>query len=314
MKQYNPFLTYSISLNKLLVVAKSKPNPAIFLYENGARNILFMLEGLARIHRATFESKKMEKWYNRFKKLEDLFGQIDYIYSFKKEFEKNKTIDVASVKKMELQIQEVANTLNNILTIKNWCNNKLSKFDAFITDQAFKYDEVYINKIKVTYTKEIDKVIEFVKNQQYKIDVLETELHELRRKLRWLSIYALVFQGVFQLTKSQTNPAWSKKYMQKDIVTSPFVQLPKAIKGIPIIALNYDSFIALSFIISKLGILKDSGLQSYILKTNLSFSDAKIKTALGKKMVAEKEIFANANSLITTFFKDDNVLSNLLVK
>jgi hypothetical protein len=312
--QFNPFLTYSKSLQKLLVSAKNKSNPAIFLYENGARNILFMLEGLTRIHKDTFTNKKMEKWYNRFKKLEDLFGQIDYIHSFKKEFEKNKVLDVVSLKKMEQQIQDIAIILNASLTNKNWYNQKLLKFDAFIVDQKYTYDASYTNQISITYKKEIEKVIDFVKKQAYKIDVLETELHELRRKLRWLSIYALAFQGMFQLTKSQTNPTWSKKYMQKDIITSPYVQLPKPIKGIPIIALNYHSFIALSFIINKLGILKDSGLQSYILKTKLGFADIKIKTMLGKNLVAEKEIFNAANTLIATFFKVDNVLSNLLIQ
>ncbi len=311
--QYNPFLIYSTSLQKLLTASKGTPNPAMFLYENGARNIIFMLEGLTRIHNDAFPNKKMEKWYNRFKKLEDLFGQIDYVCSFKKDFEKNKTLVAADIKKMQDLINEFSNSLNVLLIKKNWGNNKLLKFNAFIVSQAFLYDEKYKNKIVNTYNKEITKVVDFVKNMEFKIKVLETELHELRRKLRWLSIYALSFQGMFQLTKSQTNPAWSKKYMVKEIVDSPYVKLPKAIKGVPIIALNYHSFIALSFIISKLGKLKDSGLETLILKNSLGYTDNKCKTTLGKKYVSEKIIFENANKLIATFFKSDEVLKSLLI-
>ena len=81
--KFNPFLVYSEKLNAQFQVAKTSDNPALYLYKNGARNTLFMLEGLTRIHKNAFDNPKMEKWYERFKQLEDLLGQIDYFDAFK---------------------------------------------------------------------------------------------------------------------------------------------------------------------------------------------------------------------------------------
>ena len=72
-KEFNPFLFYSKQLQVLFKKAAEQKNPALWLYNNDARTVLFMLEALTRIHNKAFDEKIFSKWNKRFKKLEDLF-------------------------------------------------------------------------------------------------------------------------------------------------------------------------------------------------------------------------------------------------
>ncbi len=309
---FNPFLLYTKKLNELLAKARLTDNPALYLYQNGVRNVVFMLEALTRIHKNMTDDEKIEKWYERFKLLEDVIGQIDYVDAFKKQFEKDKTIDAKSLQILSADTHTKFSNLNILLKEKKWLNNNFEKLQKTIEKQNFKYDATYVEKLKATYQKEIGKIIEFAASFNGSFTKLEEEVHEMRRKLRWLSIYAQAFQGMFQLVKPKLQPSWSKKYMKKEIVNSPFNQLPKPLKGVPVISLDYYAFIALSFMINELGVIKDKGLQSHILIEKFKKTPAQIKTTLGKKYIAEKELLTKASLLSKPFFKEG--ILNLLIK
>lgn len=311
--KFNPFLVYSEQLNALFQAAKTNENPAFYLYKNGARNIIFMLEGLTRIHKNAFDDAKMEKWYDRFKQLEDLLGQIDYSDAFKNQFERDKIIDAKAVAELNNKTEKPIAELNQLLKTDNWLDDKLLKFDAFIEKCAFKYDAKYNALIVKAYEKEIKKITLIATELNFNLKELETELHELRRRLRWLSIYPQAFNGLFQLEKPKVNPDWSTKYMTEQIVNSPFNQMPKVVDNQPIIYLNYPNFIALSFIIQEFGKLKDKGLADELLATEFKKTEAQIKKLLGDKYLGKATILANASQLLKTFF-DDKVLDNLIKK
>ncbi len=308
---FNPFFRYSQQLNNLLQQAKSNENPAWFLYKNGARNVIFMLEGLTRLHTKTFEDKQMEKWYNRFKRLEDLFGQIDYFDAFKTQFEADKTVDASALANLSEKTNASVAELNKRLAEKFWFEDKLSKFDAFILESDFKYNEKYATKIRKSYKNEVAEIIDFSKKLKFKFNILEEELHEMRRKLRWLSIYPQAMCGMFQFEHQATNPDWSAKYMTEKIVTSPFNKLPPVVENLPIIALNYPCFIALSYVIQEFGALKDKGLKAFLLKETLGNSEEQAKKILGNQYTAETTILTTASKLLGSFF-EDKVLENLV--
>jgi hypothetical protein len=309
---FTPFQFYTAQLNDILKKARLTENPALYLYQNGARNIIFMLEALTRIHKNIVEDEKIEKWYERFKILEDIIGQIDHVDAFKKQFEKDKNIDAKSLSILSAETNALLTKLNSIIKEKKWLNNNFEKFHKCISAQNFKNDAAYVEKIKSAYKKELQKIIEFATSINGNFTKLEEEVHEMRRKLRWLSIYAQAFQGMFQLVKPKKQPSWSKKYMKKEIINSPFNQLPKPIKGLLVIPLDYYAFIALSFMIHELGVTKDKGFQSHILIDNLKKTPAQVKAILGKKYVEQKELLTKASLLAKPFFKE-NVLG-ILVK
>ncbi|MEY4905094.1 MAG: hypothetical protein RLZZ292_2909 [Bacteroidota bacterium] len=308
---FNPFFQYSQQLNNLLQQAKNNENPAWFLYKNGGRNIIFMLEGLTRLHQNALEDSKMEKWYNRFKRLEDLIGQIDYLDAFKTQFEANKTVDAAALTTLTEKTNASVAELNKRLAEKFWFEDKLSKFDAFILETDLKYNEKYAAKIRKTYKKEVDEIIDFAKELKYNFKIVEDELHEMRRKLRWLSIYPQAMCGMFQFDRQATNPDWSAKYMTEKIVNSPFNKLPAVVDGLSIIALDYHCFIALSYVIQEFGALKDKGLQTIVLTTELGYSPKKAKQTSGENYTEETTILSDASKLLLTFF-EDKILKNLV--
>jgi hypothetical protein len=308
---FNPFLFYSQQLNTLLVQAKATDNPAWFLYKNGARNVIFMLEGLTRLHKNAFEDKKMEKWYNRFKRLEDLIGQIDYLDAFKTQFETNQTVDAAALAILTKKTNASVAELNKRLAEKFWFEDKMTKFDAFIVETNYKYKEKYTNAIRKTYKKETKEIIDFAKELTYNFKEVETELHEMRRKLRWLSIYPQAMCGMFQFERQATNPAWSAKYMTEKIVNSPFNKMPQVVENLPVIALDYHCFIALSYVIQEFGTLKDKGLQTLVLVNELGYSEEKAKETLNTQYTEQSTILTTASQLLVTFF-DDKILENLV--
>ncbi len=308
---FNPFFLYSQQLNTLLEKAKTSENPAWFLYKNGARNVIFMLEGLTRLHKNAFEDSKMEKWYNRFKRLEDLIGQIDYLDAFKTQFETDKTVDAAALAILTEKTNANVAELNKRLAEKFWFEDKLSKFDAFILETDFKYNEKYTAKLRKTYKNEIDEIIAFAKELKYKFKIVEDELHEMRRKLRWLSIYPQAMCGMFQFDRQATNPEWSAKYMTEKIVNSPFNKLPAVVENLSVIGLDYHCFIALSYLIQEFGSLKDKGLQTIVLVDELAYSTEKAKELSGNHYTDEATILTTASKLLVAFF-EDKVLKNLV--
>lgn len=310
---FNPFLWHSQQLNALLMEARTADNPALFLYQKGARNIIFMLEGLTRIHKKAFDDETMDKWYDRFKMLEDLFGQIDYLDAFKKQFETDRVLDEKAIAELGRKTAIPVAELNELLDTKEWFKDKISKFDAFIESCQFRYDESYTARISAAYWDEIQKIEEFAVAINFQISELENELHELRRRLRWLSIYPQAFRGLFQLKRGSTDPDWSKKYMTEKIVNSPFNQLPPPVENLAPIYLDYHCFIALSYMIQEYGGLKDQGLQSFVLADELSLTESETEKVLRDKYVSEKVILEKGTVLLKTFFKD-HILQNLVIR
>ncbi len=308
---YNPFLVFSNQLETLFEKGKTEENPALYLYQNGGRNIIFMLEGLTRLHVKAFESKKMVVWFERFKLLEDLIGQIDYLDAFKNKFEKEKVLEAKELAGLSKKTEKAIEELNKVLRKKGWFEQKMLKFDEFILKCKFKYDEKYQVKIVKTYKKEAQKIIEFANKIHFNITEVETELHEMRRKLRWLSIYPQALSGYFVLDKIKTNPTWSKMYMTDEIIQSPFNNLPKKVADLPTINLDYHCFIALSYVISTLGKLKDNGLQNIVLEHELHFSKNKVMSILGDTYISEVSILAQGSMLLKTFF-GHKILENLV--
>ena len=310
-ESFNPFVLYSQPLNTLLQTAGTNNNPALYLYENGARNIVFMLEGLTRLHKNAFDIPKMKKWYERFKEIEDMLGQIDYLSAFIKQFEADKTLDAAAIATMKKKLSKAMQLCNDVLRDKGWFDNKLLKFDRFIEETNFSYDIKYEKKICKAYKAEIDGIVEMMTEIKCKITALETQLHELRRKMRWLSIYPQAFNGLFQFKKSETPPQWAEKYMIPSIVNSPFNKLPALTANVSVIELNYEAFIALSFMIKEFGTLKDKGLQIFVLQDALKMPLTQIKTVLGEKYTSEDTILTTASQLLKTFF-EEKVLEKLI--
>ena len=320
-KKNNPFLLYSDQLQTLLTKAAKQKDPAMWLYKNGARAPLFMLEALTRLHDKAFDEKLFYKWNNRFKKLEDLLGEIDQYVVFGKEFKTNKKIPTEALKYFKVNAEKYAEKFNQRLEEKDWLNGKLKSFENKLSEFTVDYNQEYIDELQFSIVDEIDSILNFVLQCDYQFTKLEEQVHELRRKLRWLSIYGQAFQGIIQLKKSTKKQKTEINYFTKKVLNSPFNKLSPKQKNTAIIQFDADSFYCLSWLIDELGKLKDDGLRIHELKNALYISEkiteahAKEKaiSILGFKKTMETDILKQASDTVKTAISKDKILDKLVI-
>ena len=153
--------------------------------------------------------------------------------------------------------------------------------------------------IELLYKDAIRKITAFAKTYESGFTDLESQVHELRRKLRWLSIYPQTLQGGIQLTKTSARDKNVKKYLTPEIVNSPFNKMPTAGTNRYVLTFNRDYFLALSWMISELGKLKDQGLRLTVLNE----AGTRSKTYAANKA----EILSKASGITQTFFAERNL-------
>lgn len=154
---------------------------------------------------------------------------------------------------------------------------------------------------------------------------LEAQVHEMRRKLRWLSIYPQALQGLIQLNDgAATNPAL-QKYLTPEIVNSPFNKMPPPGMNTSFLLLEKNYFLALSWMISALGTLKDDGLRivavtEAIQQTEGISHEAACEKALGilgADSTALQQVLDKSTAICKTFFEEnipDKLISGISSK
>jgi hypothetical protein len=323
-KGFEKFNFYLLQLEKLLAAAAKTKNAALYLYENDCRTKVFMLQGLCRLYSNMHNEKKFTKIKDAFKAIEDLLGAVDYYDNFYADFIADKNIP-ASVQKYMLakKIEKMA-ALNFLLEKKNWIKSdkpKVEKIRKKLQKLDWQEEAKEIEGIKKIYEKYITSISKFYKETGSAFTDLEGQVHELRRKLRWLSIYPQAMQGSIQYASNTKADAAVKKYLTKEIVTSKFNMMPAVGKHTVVMELDKNHFLALSFVIADLGKLKDKGLRiiaiaeaiegTEIIKPELSIEKA--KKISKEKPTALKTILKEAKVICKDFFVEDN-LGKLLVK
>lgn len=304
----------------LLEKSKSQENPALWLYLNDARTPFFMLEGLAKMYAELHNKKDFEKIKEQAKQIEDTLGAVDYYIAFQKEFSNNAKIPASIKKYIETKVIEKLEVLNQILLKENWLNGKrIEKIQKRLKKADWLKEEKEIKAMKEYYKDEITEIIDFANETKFAFDNVEEDVHELRRKLRWLSIYPQALQGVAKLVTTKTTTETLKKYLTKEIVTSPFNQLVASIELTHFLPINKNIFLALSWMIAELGKIKDSGLRIKVLADAFQATEyikteeaeSKAMQLLGKAQPSSKSLLQEASTISKTYFSE-KLLTNLI--
>jgi hypothetical protein len=317
-KGIDRFDFFLAKLETLVSKADKQKNPALFLYQQNARTPLFMLEGLAKIYTEIHNRKKFSKLKEHFKLLEDALGAIDYYDAIAKNFSDNKKIPAKVQQYLQAQTREKIQRLNELLEEKKWVDNnneRILKIRKKLSEADWKDEANEIPAFQKFYKKSISDIDSFTHSTAYHFDNMEEDVHELRRKLRWLSIYPQALQGCIQLTDSKATAKHLSKYLTKEIVNSPFNQMPDAGENQYFLLLNKKYFLSLSWMIDTLGKLKDNGLQVVALKEALQQTEgldeaAAIKKTyqlLGTKQVKLDALLKEAAAISQTYFKEKNL-------
>ena len=115
---------------------------------------------------------------------------------------------------------------------------------------------------------------------------------------------------MIQLTGKEEKTEISKLYVTREILTSPFLQFPKAPEGIRPIEIQFAHFAALSSLIATLGELKDAGLALEAL--NAEEKPLKCLTALPEDYRTLSSIRKEAEKHTRNFF-DRHQIPELIV-
>ncbi len=317
---------FEIHLHKaevLLHEANKQSNPAIWLFLNDLRTPIFMLEALSRIYEKIHDNKHFEKNGAQFKLLEDALGAVDYYANYAKELAINKKVPAKILDYLNDQTNKKATALNAILNTTDWLNGKrIADIKETLAETKWNNEEKEVKKIRKFYLKQILKIEEFITETGFSFDNMEEDVHELRRKLRWLSIYPQALQGVFSYkTSSVASIENLKKYLTPEIVKSPFNIMPDNVLVNNKIQLNKNYFLALSWVIAALGNLKDNGLRILLMKEaiqNTAFLKDKEAYAEAYKILGNthpnlEELLNQSESITKAFFTENN-LNNLLAE
>jgi hypothetical protein len=317
------FEFYLIQLDDLLLKASRTDNPALFLYQNDGRTKVFMLEGLAKLYAGMHNEKKFLKIKERFKQIEDLLGGIDYYDNFAKDFladaEMPSTIRIFLEGKRDEKLAE----LNASLLKRKWINHdplRTKRIRGKLKSMDWVNTEKEIGLIKKFYEKSITSIKDFYDEIGHAFTNLEEQVHEIRRRLRWLSIYAQALQGAIQLKDSNIKDATVEKYLTPEIVNSPFNKMPLQGNNPTTLLLEKNYFLALSNIISALGRLKDKGLRVIVTAeavkaTQFVSEEVAMQRALElNKMSTDglKDIMQKAKEICDAYFEENN-LEKLIV-
>jgi hypothetical protein len=257
------FEFYLAKLELLLLQSARERNPGLWLYTNDARTTLFMLEALAKLYAGLHNENRFTKIKEDFKLLEDALGAIDYYDAFAKEFDTSENIPKELVAYLHAQAREKIQRLNDILQSRRWVGEdamRIKKIREKLSGADWMKDKEEVKAIENFYRASIKEIKEFVLETGCRFTDVETQVHALRRKIRWLSIYPRALQGMIQL-KQGNNGYELSRYLTPEVINSPFNKLPDPGLNRYVLLLHRDYFLALSWMISELGTLKDSGLR-----------------------------------------------------
>lgn len=312
------FTIFLDQLESIMIKAEKQKNPAQYLYQHNARTPLFMLEGLAKLYAGIRNAKKFGKLKEHFKLLEDGIGGIDFYDTAGNNLSVHKKIPAAVTQYLQAKKEEKIQLLNNLLSANKWINskqNRIQKIRKKLQKTDWLEEERETTAIRIFYQKAIKDLIAFTHSTAIHFDNMEQDVHELRRKLRWLSIYPQALQGTVQLAQNNQRVKWLAKYHTKEIVNSPYNRMPDAVDSAYFLLLDKNYFLSLSWIIDQLGNLKDNGLQIEALKNALQAtegitdaeSEKRSYLILGSRQVKLKVLLKNAESICRTFFKEENL-------
>lgn len=303
-------------LKKVLLSPAAKKNPADALYHNKSRTVLFRLEALSRICRSIYGKKIFKESFEAFKSMEDGLGAIEYYDDFCSEFSLNKSLPKKFVNYYSFGIEVEKDKLNKKISENNYCSDIfLKKINTTLSEVKWLSANDERNAFINFLIKQCRKIREALDSGELNFSDLEGGVHEVRRKIRWLSIYAAVVNGIIQLKKNKVVIPGFKNYLTPEIINLPFNKMPPAVKGIKSIYIQSDNFYALSWIINELGILKDEGLRVHSVGDILKKSDIKDKNAIKKTLLNNcrsiNVLCETAEKIVDEFIYTNGVLDKI---
>lgn len=303
-------------IKPLLAQASAQENPALWLFLHDLRTPFFMLEGLAKLYAELHDKKTFAALKDDFKSIEDALGGIDYYVGFARDYAPLDRVPGSVKRHLDEKIREKTRSLNALLKKEGWLDgSRMKKIRKKIKDADWKNDEKETSLLAKFYRQQIGKIEDFAAGTGFVFDNVEEDVHELRRRLRWLSIYPQALRGAVKLEESRPVARHLKKYLTPAVVQSPFNQLVVAENEAHFLVFEKNRFLALSWMIAELGRLKDQGLAIKAIKDAVQATDLLNDAAALEKahLLIEKghptteDLLKKAGEIAQQFFAESNL-------
>ena len=257
------FEYYLNQVQDLLNRSEAESNRGWWLFTNGLRTPMFMLEALAKLYSKLHDKEIFNKLQDRFKQLEDVLGDIDHYHAFENLNKDSVVVEPKTLTYFRDNKEKHLVLLNEILTDKKWIvkeDSRIEKIRKKLSEVKWLPEHEEMLEIKKFYLKAIASIKDFYQSIDGPFTDMEDQVHEIRRKVRWLSIYTQALRGCIQLSDNEIPKPHIQKYLLPEIVNSSFNQLPDPVGCRYVLRLEKNYFLALSWFIAELGKLKDAGL------------------------------------------------------
>lgn len=314
------FLKKAFSLNfqllsTVLLLPSCKKKPSTVLYEKKMRSILFNLQALGRICRFVYDKKTFKELIEVFKCMEDGLGKMDYYDSFFNQFSGDKSLPKSFINYFSEKRDEENAKLDIIINQNNFCSPEFFKnIEQTLVNVNWLDSDAERTSFINFLIKQIDSICEDLDAGVLNFRNVETGLHEIRRKVRWISIYSAVSDGIVQLKKTAAPNNLLKHYLTPEIINLPFNKLPKSQKGIPPVYIQSQNFYALSWLINELGKLKDEGLKRMAVQDaikGMESANNKLRDYLLKDVRSLNSICDEAENVVDDFVYNNGVLERI---
>lgn len=290
------------------------------LYTNDGRTPFFQLQGLARIEAKSGKNKKDgDAWLAEFKKIEDALGQYDYWMAMVKNNERWKFPDVVQ-QYFEREASFYLGVLEERLIQQGWIQRDLEGYHY--ANQAMKRIEKSLKaadwygsakearKLAAFFRDEAMEIQQKIESREIDLAHLEEGIHEFRRKVRWLSIYASALLGKVRFSKADDKDKLAH-FITPERSIQKFNQLPVDPTEENPVKFLRGGFYALGDIINDIGKLKDAGLATQEIETlgkMFGLRPAQIKQHLGPDYAPHPHVVKAAAELIEKLATKDRTL------
>ena len=304
--------------------------PAWRAWKADVRTPAFVLQGISRVFVKICDKDQREDFEElllRFKLLEDALGRIDAGATFSEKAAKSWKPGAATLGVLHEQCVHAIGQGDAILEEEGWLDASEVGAVTGIVEHLESLKWPKTGKFRSHLLEFLVELCFSLEKRmiagEFDLSDLEGGVHEIRRRLRWLSIYAASFSGLIQLGPQDEGASDLARYARPDVLGSKHIQLPAPASGalevVKPIVLPWDLWGALSSVIQDLGAIKDRGQARHALLESGRIasgkrsgpSEAQLRKSLGVTYITDAEATRLSGRVLEPFLKKERVLSRL---
>lgn len=277
------------------------------LLAGDVRLTVFYLEGLLKLYRREYPA--LGSAFADVKALEDALGQASGARSALALLQDCPGVPAAA----RAWLQADADTKMAALVARvaaDWMPDEQGRLPALarLVDTLAASEWQGYGKDRKTLVDELDRRLKKLEKADLDMGVLQgdTGVHELRRQLRWLPIYAVALDGVFTFAEERHPVRAYEPLLHDEVARSPYARLPSSEREDDPQPISRSLYLRNTQLISELGALKDEGeriealafaLQGAGLAGDLHAATRDAQALLGLPPDAEATVFARAQAV-----------------